>query len=270
MRAKLIYIRKKRRLRAGTPSVVDNVDVELLNLPSNYAESVEDGIFGLEGENAVKNRRIVGQADVLLAGARRAGGVAVPIGNDPPPLGARRPEGGELLGWDEREVLRAVVGVGHGEMLNGEVGIVGRPEKVSAALVWQFGPRLGEKGLEGRTFDAHGGSFFVQVAHCLLVINEFGDGGVRAAHGAFVSLMDVDLAKVHGLGIECQELIGKQLAHACEIFEGLGSLDGAEHARYGSEDSGLRARGDETRRWRRVEDATVARVARRITLSRGS
>ena len=67
-------ITKKRRLRAGTPSVVDNVDVELLNLPSNYAESVEDGLFGLEGENAVKNRRIVGQADVLLAGARRAGG----------------------------------------------------------------------------------------------------------------------------------------------------------------------------------------------------
>ena len=53
----------------------------------------------------------------------------------------------------------------------------------------------------------------------LLVIDEVVDGGIGATDGTCVSMPDVDRAELHGLGIECQQAVGQELAYAGEILQ---------------------------------------------------
>ena len=74
----------------------------------------------------------------------------------------------------------------------------------------------------------------MQVACCLLVIDELRDCRVRAADGARVTLLDRDGMELHRLGVEGQQAVGQQLTDTCDIFQSLGSLDRSQHTGDGS------------------------------------
>ena len=78
----------------------------------------------------------------------------------------------------------------------------------------------------------------------LLIIDEMVDGGIGAADGTCVSMPDIDRAEQHGLGIECQQAVGQELAYTGEILQRLGSLNGAQHASDSPQHSSLRACGN--------------------------
>ena len=78
-----------------------------------------------------------------------------------------------------------------------------------------------------------------QITCCLLIVNEFSDGWVVTAELAVMIRTGADLAEIHRLGIECEELIGEKLAYTCDIFQGLGCLNSAEHSGDGTKYSGL-------------------------------
>ena len=98
----------------------------------------------------------------------------------------------------------------------------------------------------------------------LLVINEVVDGGMGAADGTCVSMPDVDCAELHGLGIERQQAIGQQFAYAGEIFQRLGSLNGAQHTSDSPQHTSLRACGYRSCRRRFLEHAAIAGSARQM------
>lgn len=78
-----------------------------------------------------------------------------------------------------------------------------------------------------------------QITCCLLVVDQFRDGRVVTAELAVMVRTGADLAEIHRLGIECEELIGEKLAYTCDIFQGLGCLNSAEHSGDGTKYSGL-------------------------------
>ena len=65
-------------------------------------------------------------------------------------------------------------------------------------------------------------------------------------------------AELHGLGIEGEQAVGEQLAHTCEVFQCLGSLDGAQHTGDGTQHTSLRTGGHNSCGWRFLEHAAVA------------
>ena len=104
----------------------------------------------------------------------------------------------------------------------------------------------------------------LQVARGLFIINEMVDGGMVATDGARRTLLHVDGAELHGLGIECQQTVRQQLANTREVLQCLGSLNGAQHAGYCTENTSLRTRRNGSYwRWL-LEEATVAGCARQM------
>ena len=97
-----------------------------------------------------------------------------------------------------------------------------------------------------------------QITCCLLVVDQFRDGRVVTAELAVMVRTGADLAEIHRLGIECEELIGEKLAYSCDVFQGLGCLNGAEHSSDGSKYSGLRTGRHEIWWWWGAEHTTVA------------
>ena len=97
-----------------------------------------------------------------------------------------------------------------------------------------------------------------EVAGSLFVIYQLGDGGSGAANGARVAVAHLHRPELHGLGIEGQQPVGQQLAHAREIFQRLGCLNGSQHAGNGSKHTSLRAGGHSPYRRRLLEHAAIA------------
>ena len=96
-----------------------------------------------------------------------------------------------------------------------------------------------------------------QIAGSLLVIDEMVDGRVVAADFAGCTLLHLDGAEVHRLGIEGEQSVGKQIAHAEEVLQSLCCLDGSEHTGDGSQNACLTT-GRNCACWRWfLEEATV-------------
>ena len=97
----------------------------------------------------------------------------------------------------------------------------------------------------------------LQIAGCLLIIDEMIDGRVVATDFAGCTLLHLDGAEVHRLGIEGKQTVGEQFAYTEEILQCLGSLDGSEHSGDGTQDACL-ATGRNSACWRWfLEEATV-------------
>ena len=97
----------------------------------------------------------------------------------------------------------------------------------------------------------------LQIAGSLLIVDEMINGRVVAADFAGCTLLYLDGAEVHRLGIEGEQSVGEQFAHTEEVLQCLGCLDGSEHTGDGSKDSCL-ARGRNSACWRWfLEEATV-------------
>ena len=97
-----------------------------------------------------------------------------------------------------------------------------------------------------------------QITRSLLIVDEMVDGRVVATYLAAAALLHLDGAEVHRLGIEGEQSVGQELAHAEEVFQRLGSLDSAQHTCDGSQYACL-ATGRYGSCWRwLLEEATVA------------
>ena len=96
-----------------------------------------------------------------------------------------------------------------------------------------------------------------QVTRSLLIVDEMIDGRVVAADFAGCTLLYLDGAEVHRLGIEGQQTVGEQFAYTEEVLQRLGSLDGSQHTGNGTQDSCL-ATGRNSACWRWfLEEAAV-------------
>ena len=96
-----------------------------------------------------------------------------------------------------------------------------------------------------------------QITRSLLIVDEMIDGRVVAADFAGCTLLYLDGAEVHRLGIEGEQSVGEQFAHTEEVLQCLGCLDGSEHTGDGSQNACL-ARGRNSACWRWfLEEATV-------------
>ena len=96
-----------------------------------------------------------------------------------------------------------------------------------------------------------------QITRSLLIVDEMIDGRVVAADFAGCTLLYLDGAEVHRLGIEGEQSVGEQFAHTEEVLQRLGSLDGSEHTSDGTKDSRL-ATGRNSACWRwLLEETTV-------------
>ena len=73
-----------------------------------------------------------------------------------------------------------------------------------------------------------------QITCCLLVVDQFRDGRVVTAELAVMVRTGADLAEIHCLGIECEELVCEKFSNACDVFQSFGCLNGAEHSCDGS------------------------------------
>ena len=73
-----------------------------------------------------------------------------------------------------------------------------------------------------------------QITRSLLIVDEMIDGRVVAADFAGCTLLYLDGAEVHRLGIEGEQSVGEQFAHTEEVLQRLGSLDGSEHTSDGT------------------------------------
>ena len=104
----------------------------------------------------------------------------------------------------------------------------------------------------------------LEIACSLFIIDKMVDGGMLATDGTRRTLLDVDGAELHGLGIERQQTVRQQLADTRKVFQRLGSLNGTQHTSDSPQDTGLRAGryGSHGRRF--LEEATVAGRARQM------
>ena len=99
-------------------------------------------------------------------------------------------------------------------------------------------------------------SMILQIARSLFIVNEVIDGRMFTADGARRTLLHVDGAELHGLGIECQKTIRQQLADTCKVFQRLGSLDGTQHTSNSTQYTRLRTRRHSSY-WRRLLKETA-------------
>ena len=98
----------------------------------------------------------------------------------------------------------------------------------------------------------------MQITRRLLVVYQMVDGGIASADGACVAMLHADGTELHGLCVEGEQTVGEQLSHAGEVFQRLGSLDGAQHTGNGSQYTCLRAGRNGSDRWWLLEEAAVA------------
>ena len=97
----------------------------------------------------------------------------------------------------------------------------------------------------------------LQIAGCLLVIDEMIDSRVVAADFAGCTLLHLDGAEVHRLGIEGKQTVGKQFAYTEEVLQSLCCLNGSEHTGNGTQYASL-ATGRNSACWRwLLEETTV-------------
>ena len=97
----------------------------------------------------------------------------------------------------------------------------------------------------------------LQIAGCLLVIDEMVDSRVVAADFAGCTLLYLDGSEVHRLGIEGKQSVGKQFAYTEEVLQSLCCLDGSQHTGDGSQNASLTT-GRNCACWRWfLEEATV-------------
>ena len=97
----------------------------------------------------------------------------------------------------------------------------------------------------------------LQIAGSLLVIDEMIDGRVVATDFAGCTLLYLDGAEVHRLGVEGEQSVCKQIAYTEEVLQRLGCLDGSEHSGDGTQNACL-ATGRNSAYWRwLLEEATV-------------
>ena len=78
-----------------------------------------------------------------------------------------------------------------------------------------------------------------QITRSLLIVDEMIDGRAVAADFAGCTLLYLDGAEVHRLGIEREQSVVAQFAHTEEVLQRLCSLDGSEHTGDGTKDSCL-------------------------------
>ncbi len=101
----------------------------------------------------------------------------------------------------------------------------------------------------------------LQIAGCLLVIDEMVDGRVVAADFAGCTLLHLDGAEVHRLGIEGEQSVGEQFAYTEEVLQSLCCLNGSEHTGDGSQNSCLTTgRNSACWRWLLEEAAVTCRA----------
>lgn len=101
----------------------------------------------------------------------------------------------------------------------------------------------------------------LQIAGCLLIIDEMIDGRVVAADFAGCTLLHLDGAEVHRLGIEGKQTVGEQFTHTEEVLQCLGCLDGSEHSGDGTQDACLTTgRNGACWRWFLEEAAVTCRA----------
>ena len=97
----------------------------------------------------------------------------------------------------------------------------------------------------------------LQIAGSLFVIDEMIDGRVVATDFAGCTLLYLDGAEVHRLGVEGEQSVGKQIAYTEEVLQSLCCLDGSEHSGDGTQNACL-ATGRNSACWRwLLEEATV-------------
>nr|DAI70666.1 MAG TPA: hypothetical protein [Caudoviricetes sp.] len=100
------------------------------------------------------------------------------------------------------------------------------------------------------------------------------DGRVVAADFAGCTLLYLDGAEVHRLGIEGEQSVGEQFAHTEDVLQSLGSLDGSEHTGDGTQDSCLATgRNSACWRWLLEETAVTSRawqVGKGLALEKGT
>lgn len=97
----------------------------------------------------------------------------------------------------------------------------------------------------------------LQIAGSLLVIDEMIDGRVVATDFAGCTLLYLDGAEVHRLGVEGEQSVCKQIAYTEEVLQSLCCLDGSEHSGDGTQNACL-ATGRNRACWRwLLEEATV-------------
>ncbi len=96
----------------------------------------------------------------------------------------------------------------------------------------------------------------------LLIVNEFGNRGMRAAHGAIRILAQLQLAEAHRKCVVEQQAADQRLANSQNQFHRFGGLDQADHARQNSQHAAFGATRNQARGWRFGVQAAIARPAR--------
>ncbi len=92
----------------------------------------------------------------------------------------------------------------------------------------------------------------------LVVVDQLGDGRVRAADGALGVLAQLEGAEVHAECVDQQEAADEGFADAEDQLDDFGGLDDADEAGQDAEDAAFGAGGDEAGRWRLGIEAAVA------------
>src|SRR5712664_1403254 len=102
--------------------------------------------------------------------------------------------------------------------------------------------------------------FFAADAAEFVVIDQLGDGGMRAAHRAIRVLAQLELAELHPESVKKQQSSHEIIAAAEDHLDRFHRLDGADNSGQDAEHAAFRARGHKPRRrWFRIE-AAVARA----------
>ena len=96
-----------------------------------------------------------------------------------------------------------------------------------------------------------------QITRSLLIVDDMIDGRVVAADFAGCTLLYLDGAEVHRLGIEGEQSVGEQFAYTEDVLQSLCCLNGSEHTGDGTQDACL-ATGRNSACWRWfLEEAAV-------------
>ena len=96
-----------------------------------------------------------------------------------------------------------------------------------------------------------------QITRSLLIVDEMIDGWVVATDFAGSTLLYLDGAEVHRLGVEGEQSVCKQIAYTEEVLQSLCCLNGSEHTGDGSQNACLTT-GRNSACWRwLLEETTV-------------
>ena len=114
-------------------------------------------------------------------------------------------------------------------------------------------------GLVARDFERTDGGGLFDAAE-LVVVDQLGDGRMRAADRAVGILAQLQRAEVHAQRVDQQQAADQRLADAEDQLDDLGRLDDADEAGQNAEHATLRAGGNEPGRRRLRVEAAIARA----------